>query len=1383
MSFRHIVATLLPVACSATALARPSLVVSNLVTTVTPLHVESLAFAVGAPKPLLVVGGDRELDDGIYPVIESEAMLPDGSADSFELDATSVVGEGRRAELRDIGRKLCLYVGAAAETHKPVKWIWTGGGASTDGEYPFFDGANWVDGEGVAPSLGNPIMSGDSFLFLTGGMAVRFSPPSPDFEIGSMEFRHSEGDIVLTGGKISKIGLMACTGGANVEFLNEVEFGDAIEVFAASGHVRFTGGVAGAAPLHHTTFYGNYVVTNDEWTVAVDLSISEDSSIRAKNVNVATGHLVNIGENSVWRCESFTALQSGLGRNFGKFVVDGLWKVYPPNGTKGYIGSTSGSGDIVIGGLEVKDATGTDHDHFRGTSRYIIGSGGFSWKCGSPQWSVSELYFGSQANWTYNAPSFGGNSTAIEAAITFDTGDYYDAAVPRTITIKGNIAAKSSVACTQTITGCGTAHYVFDGGNATGLVAAKGNATLAVNAWCRPGGGAVTMYDRSTLRLVEAGAGTVTLGGTLTMGSETALEIDGLSQCEIPLKVAALVVEEGESRPRIVLAGEMLHDGVYPLVVSETPFGEDVAGMFAIDAGAVVPDGTRVGLEACGDTLLLEVGDNPLASSPVFIGGASGLFSDAENWLGGVVPGEGFDGTLFFKDLPSGTVDKGASDASPSQIVFLSCGNLRIEGDFAGLRKIVCRDSATHVFAGRVDFAGAIDVVQTARLDESADPPSVSGGSIVFEGGVHGTNISNHNIISGVYHLTDRFTATAGGANRMVVTGGSSVTAPELGDTTELYIMAGGAVTGAVKTVSGRKDERLFCWNGGEYVVAGKLLYGQSGGEIRAGYRNKEVFGAVKAGIVELAGANAASLSYAKAAGTIDWHVGSGGLSFGDGATGRYVLGYDGTIVRMHPIDGDLSIGSGTGGAGIDLSADYTTLVIDTKDAAGTPRTVAVDAEISGCGALVQATGGGKVVFNSPISFKCGLKADGGTTLTLAGNAVSGGCPIVVDAGSSLDVPRGGELGCRSLYLGNGAAVKLAFTRHADPKITLAPADVPMEAVVMTYNVRTGDGGGGWDHRKASLVRLIKKHRPDVCGFNEMKDYHRNYILANMEDFSIVTTPIKNAIGYRTDRWDLIENGSFNLPRYSGDSGETRCCNWVRLKDKATGAELVYASTHLDQKGPDTGRRSQFNGIPRSLAGFIEAGIPVVVGGDMNTYEPTEAMQYGGRIFNDSFLVSETSPKGPLRTFNGFSWVEPENEVLGSDAVEWPVEKRGNTTRHIDFIFCTRNLRVKEYEVDNEAQSEDYKSYPSDHFPVVCRVATPAGVSVIREGTVKISVSGCPAGVADARRIVLTSGAGLAKREDGFVLDNPPSWARRLAVEDGELVLYTRPMPFLIKLR
>ena len=386
----------------------------------------------------------------------------------------------------------------------------------------------------------------------------------------------------------------------------------------------------------------------------------------------------------------------------------------------------------------------------------------------------------------------------------------------------------------------------------------------------------------------------------------------------------------------------------------------------------------------------------------------------------------------------------------------------------------------------------------------------------------------------------------------------------------------------------------------------------------------------------------------------------------------------------------------------------------------------------------------------------------------------------------------------------NRIAELTAFVTFAAALSASAAGDATFAVRVASYNIRCKttetDSLNSWDNRKVDLVNLVKSIAPDVVGFQEVKSAQCNYLKGQLSAYEFQERYRDSGsnseacpLAYLKSRFSYLDGGTFWLsatPDKAGskawgggieDSGYPRICTWALLKDKTSGGILCFASTHLDLK--DGPRLAGMRLVLSLLAAKYESvDVPVVIVGDMNALETEESMVEAAAVMQDALLASKTPPAGSWRTFNGWSWKdsEPSNvEVLANyTAAERSANQSAVGGKRIDYIFASNGIEVESFATRNDARpGKNY--YPSDHYPVVADLAMPRENNLY-SGKIRVEIDRCIPHTAHGR-YVLTSGAKLVDdRNLEFVL---PKWVERAAVEDGEIVIYTRPEPMRLILR
>lgn len=257
---------------------------------------------------------------------------------------------------------------------------------------------------------------------------------------------------------------------------------------------------------------------------------------------------------------------------------------------------------------------------------------------------------------------------------------------------------------------------------------------------------------------------------------------------------------------------------------------------------------------------------------------------------------------------------------------------------------------------------------------------------------------------------------------------------------------------------------------------------------------------------------------------------------------------------------------------------------------------------------------------------------------------------------------------------------------------------------VMTCNIRVciaNDGANAWDYRKQLLAEVIRRHDPDVIGFQEMRRPQWAFLYDQLKAydwFGLARTRDSedpyNAIFWRRDRFELVSPGGYWLSEtphvtgsHSWDSSEPRLANWVRLVDRETDGEFRFVNTHLDHRGKEA-RPRQAQVINDDATSFPDE-YPQILTGDLND-EPDkpaiECLRAAGWLDTHHLVHGAQEPE---RTFHGFK----------GPAFDGPQGK-------IDYIFVQGGVAARNVQI---VKDHDGDLYPSDHYFVLADVALTNG--------------------------------------------------------------------------
>lgn len=128
----------------------------------------------------------------------------------------------------------------------------------------------------------------------------------------------------------------------------------------------------------------------------------------------------------------------------------------------------------------------------------------------------------------------------------------------------------------------------------------------------------------------------------------------------------------------------------------------------------------------------------------------------------------------------------------------------------------------------------------------------------------------------------------------------------------------------------------------------------------------------------------------------------------------------------------------------------------------------------------------------------------------------------------------------------------------------------------MTFNIRTDrglDGRNSWFLRRHALVDAIREVDPDVAGLQEVRRIQLGFLRAQLPEYGFLSAGRANGrqrgehcpILYRHGRFDVVR---WEVRWFSEDQ-TGRIATLAQLTDRATGARVCVANTHLDHRSAE----------------------------------------------------------------------------------------------------------------------------------------------------------------------------------------------------------------------
>lgn len=493
----------------------------------------------------LVVRGVPALNTP-YTVFVCEDALSDGDLANVSCDIASESTVAIGADGKSIVVTCTAYRAG----------YWIGGASGSLGT-----SANWSDG--VVPSSGTAVIDSWATASLTNPEGSTFSPEFIAFPEGS-------GLVTISGdGAISGLSAITNNAAKHHVFSVPVSFADGVTAsisMVGANYMDFVGGVtmADIVVVSDAMFKGRFTINRSgDFTLNNPWTVKSGSELNYTNV-VWYSHngQLTIESNATVRVKSTKMTGSSgtkilINKNDGVFIATDELSSDSSSG-KAYVVNTEGDGVFIANKIRVAGVLIPPQSKtILGPDGIVHGASGYV----RIHNSGANIYFGSYADWQIYYNNHSNTDTTLKglnkigtgnSTVTFDTTDYYDSTVGRTITAESGIggsSASNAAGLGVVVQGIGRFVFANTGTNdcdfAAGLTV-KDSATVAVKPGARPGRGTVTMNDTSTLEVAESG--TVTLGGNLTLGENATLAFNFTARDSAPV----LSIPSGSTLPETV---------------------------------------------------------------------------------------------------------------------------------------------------------------------------------------------------------------------------------------------------------------------------------------------------------------------------------------------------------------------------------------------------------------------------------------------------------------------------------------------------------------------------------------------------------------------------------------------------------------------------------------------------------------------------------------------------------------------------------------------------------------------------------------------------------------------------------------------------------------
>ena len=267
--------------------------------------------------------------------------------------------------------------------------------------------------------------------------------------------------------------------------------------------------------------------------------------------------------------------------------------------------------------------------------------------------------------------------------------------------------------------------------------------------------------------------------------------------------------------------------------------------------------------------------------------------------------------------------------------------------------------------------------------------------------------------------------------------------------------------------------------------------------------------------------------------------------------------------------------------------------------------------------------------------------------------------------------------------------------------------------------------------RQERLKIFVDHYSPDVLALQEVNYIWWPYLITNEDSLlnkmgyeytgnmsayrqkdgeGNIDNELYNLLFWNPEKLELVKQGHFwitsNGRPLTGNADKSRMCTWAILRNKDTGFETLYASTHLVTGGSLEGKNedlslTQAKRLTETLNEAAE-GRPIVVGGDFNATEGAPSYNHitGEGGLTDSKYKGKTRLNLTMTSYR--SWGKNTNYA-----------SQGNP---IDHVFYGGDLIIEKWmimpdtvSVDGKVTTNQGKNFYdlSDHLGIYVKVREP----------------------------------------------------------------------------
>lgn len=313
-----------------------------------------------------------------------------------------------------------------------------------------------------------------------------------------------------------------------------------------------------------------------------------------------------------------------------------------------------------------------------------------------------------------------------------------------------------------------------------------------------------------------------------------------------------------------------------------------------------------------------------------------------------------------------------------------------------------------------------------------------------------------------------------------------------------------------------------------------------------------------------------------------------------------------------------------------------------------------------------------------------------------------------------------------------GCAARDSFTISKDTVLTpvfeaITKGTYSDTHKICNYNIRYWNGTGdsankgdlSWTVRKPYVFDMIRRHKMDVCGIEEITKNQSPDFMSELTEYEYIgygrDNGKENSAGasgeqtgliYKKDRYIKLDQGRFFLSETPykvskvKNSDFNRLVAWVKLKDRTSGKEFFFFSTHFNHNytPAKVQVRTEQAEVAIKVVPEIAGDLPYFFVGDFNCEITEPAYEKVSNRWTDSFIAMGDAAVGAYECNESQLSKYPTQCGWDGNTYTGLYSSSDNSPKRIDLVLF-EDAEILSYLADDDNMG--LATYPSDHLPVI----------------------------------------------------------------------------------